>query len=160
MLFMLKSIARSLLILSLSFAAAHAQPRPPAVPLVVHNPYFSIWSTTDHLTDGPTRHWTGAEQPLTGLIRIDGVPYRYMGGSPRRIPALPQTSLEITATHTRYQFEGAGIRLRLSFFTPAFPQDLDLLSRPVSGISPGASPAPTPKPTRSSCCSMSIHASP
>src|SRR5258708_5522408 len=107
MLFMLKSIvvssAKSLLLLSLSFAAAYAQQRPPAVPLVVHNPYFSIWWMPDHLTDGPPRHWTGAEQPLTGIIRVDGVPYRYMGGSPRRIPALPQTSLEITTTTTRYR---------------------------------------------------------
>ena len=131
---MLKAItARAAFVfLCLPLTTALAQHRPPDVPLVVHNPYFSIWSNTDHLTDGPTRHWTGAEQPLTGLVRIDGTPYRYMGSFPRKIPALGQTSVQVTATHTIYEFEGAGIHLQLSFFTPAFPQDLDLLSRPVS----------------------------
>ncbi len=109
-----------------------AAERPPAVPLVTHDPYFSIWSFDDKLTDGPTRHWTGAPQPLTGLIRVDGKVYRYMGGYPRDMEALPQTALTVTATHTAYAFEGAGVHLDLTFFSPAFPQDIDLVSRPVT----------------------------
>jgi hypothetical protein len=122
----------SLIAILLLVPIAFAQQRPPAVPLIVHNPYFSVWSMYDHLTDGPTRHWTGAPQPLIGLIRVDGKMYRYMGDSPRETPALPQTSLHVAPTHTDYKFEGSGIRLDLSFFTPAFPQDIDLLSRPVT----------------------------
>ncbi|HSY00892.1 MAG TPA: DUF4965 domain-containing protein [Acidobacteriaceae bacterium] len=108
------------------------QTRPPAVPLVVHNPYFSIWSMNDRLTDGPTRHWTGAEQPMTGLVRIDGANYRFMGRYPGDVPAPEQKSLQVTPTHTVYAFTGAGVDLQVSFFTPAFPQDLDVLSRPVT----------------------------
>ncbi len=111
---------------------ALAQERPPAVPLVVHNPYFSIWSMNDKLTDGPTRHWTGAAQPLTGLARIDGEVYRYMGAVPRETPAMQQVSLAVTPTHTIYIFEAGGVRLTVVFFTPAFPQSPDLLSRPVT----------------------------
>jgi hypothetical protein len=127
-----KSLPAAVLLTLFSSHAIAQQQRPPAVPLIAHNPYFSIWSTDDKLTDGTTRHWTGAEQPITGLIRIDGKPYRYMGNYPRQAPAMQQTSLDVRATNTVYVFEAAGIKLQLDFFTPAFPQDLDLLSRPVT----------------------------
>jgi len=106
--------------------------RPPAVPLVVHDPYFSIWSFHDRLTDGPTKHWTGFDQPLTGLARIDGTAYRFAGDRPRGVPALNQTAFELTPTRSIYHFEGGGLRLEFTFFTPAFPADLDVLSRPAT----------------------------
>jgi hypothetical protein len=116
----------------LAASLAVAQQRPPAVPLVVHNPYFSVWSMADKLTDQNTRHWTGREQPLFGLARIDGKTWRFMGEDPREVPAMEQTSLEVTPTHTNYQFQAGGVSLTVSFFTPAFPKDLDVLSRPVT----------------------------
>jgi Domain of unknown function (DUF4965)/Domain of unknown function (DUF1793)/Domain of unknown function (DUF5127)/Domain of unknown function (DUF4964) len=128
---------RHLLIFSLvlagGFAAssAQAQERPPVVPLVTHDPYFSIWSMADRLTDVNTRHWTGVDQPLAGLIRIDNIAYRYMGADPRQLPAMQQISLAVTPLHTIYTFETAGVRLQVTFFTAAFPNDLDALSRPV-----------------------------
>jgi len=112
-----------------------AQNRPPAVPLIAHNPYFSVWSMADNLTDATTRHWTGAEQPMNGLMRIDGANYRWMGSHPQDVPAMQQTSLAVAPTHTAYTFEAAGVRLGVTFFTPAFTHDLDLLSRPVTYLS-------------------------
>jgi hypothetical protein len=111
---------------------AVAQQRPPAVPLVVHDPYFSVWSTADKLTDQDTKHWTGARQPIAGLARIDGKTYRFMGAQPRGVAAMEQVSLEVTPTHTVYQFKADQIVLTVNFFTPAFSKDLDVLSRPVT----------------------------
>ena len=116
--------------LSLSFA--HAQERPPATPLITHDPYFSVWSFTDNLTGSDTVHWTGTAQPMIGIARIDGKPYRFMGRRPDRVPAMEQTVHTVAATHTIYEFRQNGVTLRLAFFTPAFVNDLDVLSRPVT----------------------------
>jgi hypothetical protein len=106
--------------------------RPPAVPLVTSSPYFSIWSRFDHLTDGPTTHWTGAVQPLESLIRIDGKTFRLMGEEPGNTPAMTQTGLRVTPTRSIYEFDDGHVHVTLTFLTPLLPTDLDVLSRPVT----------------------------
>lgn len=108
--------------------------RPPSVPLIAHDPYFSIWSAADKLTDDVTCHWTGAEHPLSSLIRIDGKTYRLMGKKPETVPALPQKSLAVWPTRTIYTFEGAGTEVKLTFLTPTLPDDIDVLSRPATYV--------------------------
>ena len=108
--------------------------RPPAVPLVTHDPYFSIWSMSDELNADLTRHWTGKAQRLTGLVRIDGNVFRWMGDSPRSVATVPQTSLKLTPTRTVYQFAGQGVSLEVDFLSPLLPSDPDVMSRPVTYI--------------------------
>src|SRR5271154_6148919 len=102
-------------LLTLSFAArvpaASAQLRPPSTPLIVHDPYFSVWSATDNLTDSETKHWTGTSQPMAGLLRVDGSLFRFMGNAPASMPAMQQVSKVVTPTRTFYEFEKSGIRL-------------------------------------------------
>jgi hypothetical protein len=110
---------------------------PPATPLVACDPYFSIWSAADKLTDVETTHWTGKPHRLGSMIRVDGQAFRVMGASPTNVPALNQTSLEVLPTRTIYQFEGGGIALSLTFLTPMLPDDIDILSRPVTYLTYG-----------------------
>jgi hypothetical protein len=106
--------------------------RAPATPLIVHDPYFSIWSTGDRLTDGPTRHWSGVPQPLNGIIRIDEKNYRYLGDADRGIPAMEESGRQITPTRTIVTFQSPQIELRLTFLTPAFPDDIKIMARPIT----------------------------
>src|SRR5580658_640148 len=106
--------------------------RPPAVPLVTFDPYLSIWSEADKLTDKNTQHWTHREQSLVSLIRIDGKAYRLMGAEPANVPPLVQVSLQVLPTRSIYEFEGAGVHVTLTFMTAALPHDLDVFSRPLS----------------------------
>ena len=106
--------------------------RAPATPLIVHDPYFSIWSMSDHLMDGSTRHWTGVQQSLNGLIRIDAKTYRYLGDADGDIPAMTEAHREITPTRTVVTLRSPEIELKLTFLTPAFPDDLAVMARPVT----------------------------
>ena len=105
--------------------------RPPSVPLVTFDPYLSIWSAADHLTDRPTQHWTKRRHSLVGLIRVDGQAYRIMGSEPDATPALPQVGLKVTPTQSIYDFENAQIHATLTFLRPALPEDLDAMSLPL-----------------------------
>ena len=108
--------------------------RPPAVPLITVDPYFSVWSAADRLTDTPTAHWTGKPNSLLGVAKIDGVPFRFMGAETEKeeIPAMEQISLEVEALSTTYQFQAAGIELTARFLSTLFPEDYEHLTRPVS----------------------------
>lgn len=59
--------------------------RLPSVPLVINDPYISIWTPYDKITDGMPQHWTGAEKTLLGLLRVDGTTYKFMGSEKTHI---------------------------------------------------------------------------
>lgn len=106
--------------------------RAPAVPLVTHDPYFSVWSKGNKLTDDSTRHWTDVPQELNGIVRVDDHAYRFLGNADRGVAPLEQVSQEITPTRTIVVLTSPEIELRITFLTPALPADLGLMARPVT----------------------------
>ena len=103
-------------------ASARADFRPPAVPLVTYNPFLSIWSEADHLTDATTKHWTRHEHSLVSLIRIDGKTYRLMGNEPTDVPALPQSPSRSCRRAASTNSRSAGVHVTLTFMQPALPR--------------------------------------
>ena len=72
----------------------HNSLRAPAYPLVSIDPYTSAWSMYNHLYDGPVKHWTGAEFPLIGALKVDGEVYRFLGQEEVELSALSPLATE------------------------------------------------------------------
>jgi hypothetical protein len=112
--------------------------RPPAVPLAVRSPYLSTWLPADLLAGHWPTFWTGRTTAMTGLARIDGTDYRFMGAP--NIPDHPlprgmvQRSLTLTATRSQYVLAAGGVELTLTFLSPIEPGDLRRQSMPLSYI--------------------------
>ncbi|HKP32404.1 MAG TPA: DUF1793 domain-containing protein [Chitinophagaceae bacterium] len=108
----------------------------PAYPLIVHDPYFSIWSFSDTVNNSVTKHWTGKEHSVYASIEVDEIEYKILG-SGKGIEGIRngiQRKVEITATQTKYEFQCGPVLLKMNFMSPLLANDLDLLSRPVSYV--------------------------
>jgi len=109
--------------------------RPPSIPIIVLSPTISMWVNADKLTDDWIKHWSGSStMAMVGMARIDGTAYRFLGINPSNVTAMNQDSLVVAPTQTMASFSGAGVQLNLTFSQSAFPQNLELYSRPLAYI--------------------------
>jgi len=103
------------------------------IPLITHDPYFSVWSAADNLYDKDTTHWCGKRQKIRGYVTIDGIQYCFMG-KPEYHKIIPQKSIDVTATATEYIFENEKIVLSVRFTSPILLTDPLLVSRPCTYV--------------------------
>ena len=108
--------------------------RPPSVPIITVDPYFSIWSPNETINVKPTVHWTGSGQSIVSGLVIDGKRYNFLGYD-RDTFKLKQTAMDCDALSTEATFEGAGVRAKVSFTSPLLINELDVMTRPVSYMS-------------------------
>ena len=104
----------------------------PAIPLITHDPFFSLWHMGKHPASDHTRHWCGIEKRLYGSVIIDGVTVRYLGRGGRH--SMKRVDTEITPLSTKFVFEEMGVRVTLKFTSPLLLDDLDIMSTPVSYV--------------------------
>jgi hypothetical protein len=84
------------------------------------------------------RLWTGTIKAFTGLVRIDGTAYRFMGPAVKpnnNPPPMSQLSVQVFPMRTVYTFAAGGVKLTLEFTSPLFIDDFELNSRPITTLS-------------------------
>ncbi len=101
-----------------------------AVPVIVNDPYFSIWSAADKPTDCNTTHWAGEDKPVHASVVIDGKTLRLMGTG--GTAAMKLVASTVTATATEFVYEDMGVRAKLKFVSPLLMDDPDVLSAGVT----------------------------
>ncbi|KAJ7276535.1 DUF1793-domain-containing protein [Mycena haematopus] len=133
----------SLLVLSLAtFVQAIAWTatpfNPSAIPLAVRTPYLSAWlpqGAGAALNDVWATFWTGMIVGWAGFVRVDGVPYVFLGA-----PSIPgatfskavQKSSLFTSTQSIFVLSAGPVDLTVTFLSPVEPHDLVKQSIPFA----------------------------
>lgn len=133
------SIITILLLVGIVTGTKSQVSKAPAYPLLTHNPYFSIWSFSDTINQSTTKHWTGSNQSMVGLLKVDGEVYRFLGMDPyaneKGVKVAKQLTLEMNSTQTIYNLACGTVQVKVTFTSPLLIDDLSILARPVSYIS-------------------------
>ncbi|KAF2431647.1 DUF1793-domain-containing protein [Tothia fuscella] len=119
-----------------TFSPAH----PPAIPLAVRSPYLSTWLNAGgarntgfggNLAGSWAVHWSQQTTGWTGMIRVDGKVFTWMGAiSPK---AVEQKSFKYTSTKSTFTMEVDGkVQMIITFLSPVTPNDMKRQSLTMS----------------------------
>ncbi|KAF3014023.1 hypothetical protein E8E14_010344 [Neopestalotiopsis sp. 37M] len=113
-------------------ASTFSPARPPAAPIAVKSPYLNSWLNAG--SDGGNGGYLAGEwitfwdQGITawvGLIRVDGVPYTWMGAPPNYPQVVDQTDFSYTSTRSTFIMNvGGKVGMNITFMSPVTPDDL------------------------------------
>ncbi|KAF2103682.1 DUF1793-domain-containing protein [Rhizodiscina lignyota] len=117
-----------------TFAASTFSPaRPPALPLAVKSPYLNTWlyagsddsGNGGYLAGKWPQHWGSGVTGWTGMIRVDGDTYVWMGDPQVGATTVNQTSYTYTSTKSIFEMDVAGkVQMNITFTSPVYPNDM------------------------------------
>ncbi|KAF9071439.1 hypothetical protein BDP27DRAFT_1322138 [Rhodocollybia butyracea] len=125
--------------------ASNQSIHPPAIPLAVRTPYFQAYlnhtSTNDPISTWPA-FWTNRPLGWSGLLRVDGTPYEWLGRAVEdgnltnqtQVTAATFIGYQVTPTRTIISLKAGAIALNVTFLSPIEPRDLVKQSLPFAYI--------------------------
>ncbi|KIL59835.1 hypothetical protein M378DRAFT_193746 [Amanita muscaria Koide BX008] len=118
---------------------------PPAIPLAVRTPYLSAWlpqGAGAALNDAWPTFWTGQILGWAGFVKVDGVPYSFLGSPnvPVAFNKATQKSFQFTASQSIFVLTAGPVDLTVTFLSPVEPNDLVQQSIPFSYMAVSVSP--------------------
>ncbi|TVY53517.1 Glutaminase A [Lachnellula cervina] len=111
-------------------ASTFSPARPPAIPLAVKSPYMSTWQYAGsdggnggYLAGQWPQFWAGQVAAWTGMIRVDGTTYTWMG-APTGPALVTQKSFEYTSTKSVFTMDVGGlVEMNITFLSTLTPDD-------------------------------------
>ncbi|KAL2063340.1 hypothetical protein VTL71DRAFT_5145 [Oculimacula yallundae] len=111
-------------------ASTFSPARPPAVPLAVKSPYLNVLQSSGsdggnggYLAGEWPQFWAGQIAAWTGMIKVDGTTYTWMGNPGPQ--SVTQTSFEYTSTRSVFTMNvGGKVEMNITFLSPITPEDL------------------------------------
>ncbi|KAJ8127838.1 hypothetical protein O1611_g5798 [Lasiodiplodia mahajangana] len=118
--------------------------RPPAIPLAVKAPYLNTWLNAG--SDGGNGGYLAGQWPVfwtqqitawTGMIRVDGDTYQWMGAVSNS-QNVDQTEFSYTSTRSNFVMNvGGKVEMNITFLSPVTPTDLKRQSLTFSYLDVG-----------------------